>query len=140
MTLSILSEQHDRRVPGLTPWNTGRRLQPPIATQRGVLRMKKYKHWLKIDGYWNDNKTQKAYQNLINYLSKYPCSKITVFIPKYSLFHRYFCLECPQNYNDLDLDCNSFFDGSLIHLNCKPSNIDQSKRCFEEFIAQSEQA
>lgn len=40
------------------------------------------------------------------------------------MFNKFFCLECEQKYNDLDLDCNSGFNGSLIRLNRKPSNLE----------------
>jgi hypothetical protein len=91
-----------------------------------------YKHWLKIDGYWSNEVTQKAYQNLQEYLDLYPEAKITMFLPKYRLFHRYILLECSQNYNDLYLDCNSFFTGSLIRLTSKPKHMVQSRRNFKE--------
>lgn len=94
--------------------------------------MKRFKHWLKIDGMWNEVKTNKAYQNLLEYIEQYPDVKITMFVSENNLFHRYFCLECSQSYNDLDLDCNSLFDGSLIHLNRKPANIELSTLTFFE--------
>lgn len=95
--------------------------------------MKAYKHWLKIDGMWDNKQTLKAYQNLINYLSEYPSSKVTIFVPKYSLFNRYICLECSQSYDDLDLDVNSHFDGSLIRLLSKPKDIEQSIRSIADY-------
>jgi len=80
--------------------------------------VRKYKHWLKIDGMWNIDITVKAYNNLKDYIEKYPESKITVYNPTDGfMFHKFFCLECHQNYNDIDLDCNSMTSGSLIHLN-----------------------
>lgn len=89
------------------------------------------KHWLKIDGRWNQKTTIKAWNNLKEYLQKYPESKITVFNSETNLFHKFFCLECEQNYQELDIDCNSLFSGSLIHLDRKPSSLISTKT-FEE--------
>lgn len=94
--------------------------------------MRRYKHWLKINGKWNNKRMQKAYFNLKEYIDTYPESKITVYNPTNGfMFNKFFCLECNQSYNSLDLDCNSSFDGSLIHLNRKPNNIKQSKKDFD---------
>ncbi len=94
-----------------------------------------YKHWLKIDGMWDTTRISKAYKNLKEYLEKYPESKITSYIPtKGFLLDQYFCLECKQNYRDLDLDCNSMFDGSLIRLKRKPCNIVESVIAFEKMF------
>lgn len=89
------------------------------------------KHWLKIHGYWTRKQTIKAWENLMEYIKKYPESKITVYNSETSLYHKFFCLECNQNYDDLDIDCNSSFDGSLIHLNRKPSNLVECKGNFQ---------
>jgi glycogen synthase len=96
--------------------------------------MRTYTHWLKIDGTWSYGTTAKAYQKLMDYLNQHPNSKVTVFTPNYGfMFNRYIRLECSQNYNDLDLDCNSMFDGSLIRLTQKPKDVKQSKKDFQTF-------
>lgn len=100
--------------------------------QEVVSKEKPYKHWLKIDGLWETKNIIKAYKNLKKYLTKYPKSKITQYLSNRMMFDRYLCLECEQNYIDLDLDCNSSFDGSLIHLKGRPVMITQSKRTFKE--------
>jgi len=90
--------------------------------------MKRYKHWLKIHGCWSQKATLKAWDNLNEYLKKYPTAKITVYnLTAGNMFHKFFCLECEQSYNDLDLDCNSSFDGSLIRLTKKPSMLEEAK-------------
>lgn len=97
--------------------------------------MRNYTHWLKIDGTWTKETTAKAYQNLMDYLNKHPNSKITVFNPSYGfIFNRYIRLECSQSYNDLDLDCNSMFKGSLIRLAQKPKEVEQSKKDFQDLF------
>lgn len=94
--------------------------------------MKRYKHWLKIDWRSSGESSWKQWQNLKNYLDKYPDSKITVYNMEYgNMFDKFFCLECTQNYNDLDLDCNSMFTGSLRHLDRKPANLKPSPKDFE---------
>ena len=50
------------------------------------------------------------------------------------MFAIFIRLECEQNYNDLDLDCNSMFDGSIKHLNSKPSNIELCNKPIDWFI------
>ena len=80
-------------------------------------------HWLKIDGLWGMPRTLKAWENLAKYLRNYPDSKITVYSSDINLFHRFFRLSCKQSYQDLDLDCNSMFTGSLIRLSRKPNYL-----------------
>lgn len=90
--------------------------------------MKSYKHWLKIS--WRVSGS-KEWHELRNYIENYPNSKITVFNPVYgNIFTKFFCLECDQSYNDLDLACNTM-SNNLIHLERKPANLEPSKRSFE---------
>lgn len=87
--------------------------------------MRIYKHWLLIDGKQRKHLTVKQWNNLKEYQEKYPESKITVYNKKYgSIVDKVICLEVAQNYNDLDLDCNSLFDGSLRRLNRKPADLE----------------
>lgn len=82
--------------------------------------MKKYKHWLKIDGCCFD--TEKQYKEIENCLKKYPESKITIYQNNNSLFDWVVLLECSQNYNDLDMIVNSG-SNRLRRLLRKPRDI-----------------
>lgn len=82
--------------------------------------MKKYKHWLKIDGYAFD--TSKQYKEIENYLKEYPCAKITIYQYDYDLFNKVVLLECSQDYNNLDMIVNSG-SNNLRRLSRKPRNI-----------------
>ena len=89
-------------------------------------------HWLEIGKGFSNEKKQ--WKNINNYISKYPNSKITVFYKDYSFDGYIVKLECSQKYVDLDLDCNSFFDGSIRRLERKPANITISKLQKDFFI------
>jgi hypothetical protein len=87
--------------------------------------MRTYKHWLLIDGMQRQYSIIKQWNSLKEYQEKYPESKITVYNKEYgSIFDKVICLETIQKYNDLDLDCNSLFDGSLKRLCRKPANLE----------------
>lgn len=91
----------------------------------------KYVHWLKID-IRNETKDGKEWMNLKEYKDNYDC-EMTVFYCKNS-FDKVIKLECDQNYEDLDIDVNSMFDGSLIRLESKPRNIIACKQNIEYFF------
>lgn len=93
-------------------------------------------HWLKFGGYRVSLKSEaKQWLNLGEYLQKYPDSKATVFIKTTGdMFEKVVKLECCQDYQELDLDCNSMFDGSIRHLNSRPGNIEPSKKPVDYFI------
>jgi hypothetical protein len=88
--------------------------------------MKKYKHWLKINGTHSE---LRQYKEIDEYLKNYPTAKATIYQYDYELFNRVVLLECEQNYNDLDMNVNT---GShpLRRLTQKPKNI-SSPREFE---------
>lgn len=86
--------------------------------------MKKYKHWLKIDGYASD--TSKQYKEIENYLKEYPDAKITIYQYDYDLFNKVVLLECSQDYNNLDMIVNSG-SNNLRRLSRKPQNIKERK-------------
>lgn len=93
-------------------------------------------HWLQIGGIKLTLKDEnKQWNNLNEYLSKYPESKAEVY-KKFTgdMFAKFIRLECEQNYNELDLDCNSMSRGSIRHLNHKPSNIEKCNMSVEWFI------
>lgn len=93
-------------------------------------------HWLKFGGYRVSLKSEaKQWLNLGEYLQKYPDSKATVFIKTTGdIFEKAVKLECGQNYQELDLDCNSMFDGSIRRLYSKPGNIKPSNKPVGDFI------
>lgn len=92
----------------------------------------KYVHWLKID-LSNETKDGKEWRNLKEYKDKYDCN-MTVFYYNNSFIDKAIKLECNQNYEELDLDVNSMFDGSLIRLKSKPKNITAYKDDIEYFF------
>lgn len=91
----------------------------------------KYTHWLKID---SKNETKKGieWNNLKIYKEKYDCNMEVYYDDSFS--KKIIKLECNQSYNDLDLDVNSIFDGSLIKLQSKPQNISLYKVPIETFF------
>lgn len=89
-------------------------------------------HWLEI-GKFSDNE-KKQWQSLNKYLTKYQESKATLFYKNNSFDGNIIKLECKQNYNNLDLECNSFFDGSIHHLERKPRNISLSRLQVDYFV------
>lgn len=93
-------------------------------------------HWLQIGGIkCSIDCENKQWQNLKEYLIKYPESKVEIWKKcTGDMFAIFIRLECEQNYNDLDLDCNSMFDGSIKHLNSKPSNIELCNKPIDWFI------
>ena len=102
----------------------------PIKPDTLEVRMKTYKHWLKISwrSTWQSSVSQ--WKQLKEYLDKSPDSKITVYNRiDGNMFDKFFCLQCHQNYNDLDLDCNSF-STKLIHLDRKPGGLEPSPKDF----------
>lgn len=86
--------------------------------------MKKYKHWLKIDGYASD--TDKQYKEIEDYLKEYQDAEITIYQYDYDLFNKVILLECSQSYDDLDINVNSGFN-NLRRLSRKPQNIKERK-------------
>lgn len=93
-------------------------------------------HWLQFGGMkLKTSSERKQWSNLKEYLEKYPESKASIFLKNTGdVFARIVKLECSQNYNDLDLDCNSLFDGSIKHLNYKPNMSDLSESNLEMFM------
>ena len=91
----------------------------------------KHHHWLKIKGTWTGNAIYLAMNNVREYLKKYPGSVVTVYRKEFSLLDRYILLECSQNYQELDLDCNSMTRGSVIHLSKKPKGLELCPVPFE---------
>lgn len=92
----------------------------------------KYVHWLKID-LRNETKEGKEWLNLKEYKDKYDCN-MTVFYYNNSFTDKAIKLECNQNYEDLDLDVGSMWDGSLIRLMKRPKNITAYKNDIEYFF------
>ena len=97
-------------------------------------------HWLQIGGIKTSKESEdKQWRNLNKYLEDYPGSEVTVFLKNTGdVFARIVKLKCNQNYRDLDLDCNSCFDGSIKRLAYKPKDIFISKKQFDCFISRLE--
>lgn len=91
----------------------------------------KYVHWLKIDS-MNETQEGKEWLNLKEYKDKYDCN-MTVFYYNNN-FDKIIKLECNQSYEELDMDVNSMFDGSLIRLKSKPKNITVYNHEIEYFF------
>lgn len=88
--------------------------------------MKKYVHWLKIDGCANLEEIAKQFLAIENYLNLYKNANATLYQYNSGSFNWVVRLECGQCYNDLDMDVNS---GStrLERLSSKPLNIGREK-------------
>jgi hypothetical protein len=97
-------------------------------------KMRKYKHWLKIDGIRSE---LKQYEEIEKYLKNYPNAKVTIYLYEYNLFDKVVLLECEQNYDDLDMMVNSL-SHPLRRLINKPKNIFNPKQ-FEipEYLLKS---
>lgn len=93
----------------------------------------KYTHWLKID---LSNETEKGieWNNLKTYKENYDCNIEVYYYESNPFTMKAIKLECNQSYQDLDLDVNSSFDGSLIRLNNKPKNIKPYNKPIEQFF------
>ena len=88
-------------------------------------------HWLKFN--FAD---KEAFKLLKEYADKYDC-EMTRYYSDTNLFYDYVKLNCKQNYNDLDLDCNSF-SSPIYHLQRKPSNLTlgrvQMQEAFNKYV------
>lgn len=93
----------------------------------------KYTHWLKID-FYNETKTGIEWKNLKEYKEKYDCNMEVYYYMSNPFTKKIIKLECNQNYQDLDLDVNSSFDGSLTKMNHKPKNIQPYNKPIELFF------
>lgn len=84
--------------------------------------MKKFVHWLKIDGYCDLKETAKQFKNIEDYLTKFGASKAKIYQYDSGSYNWIVRLECNQCYDDLDLCVNS---GStrLMRFARKPQNI-----------------
>lgn len=92
------------------------------------------KHWLVVSS--NSKFEKMQWENINEYLLKYPESKIEVFYKEQGSFDKIFCLETTQTYNQLDLDCNSHFQGSLKRANKKPNDISKYDYSFNDLFQQ----
>ena len=92
-------------------------------------------HWLQVGRMMDSKKTENAqWKNIQEYLNEYPESKATVYYKETGdVFCKIIKLECNQNYNNLDLDCNGG-DRSVKHFEHKPSNIVLSKLQLDYFL------
>ena len=89
----------------------------------------KYTHWLKME----DDMIEQTWINLKEYKEKYDCN-IEVYYRDTSFINKIIKLECNQEYNNLDLDVNSMFIGSITRLSQKPNNISKYNKPVEYFF------
>ena len=84
--------------------------------------MRKYVHWLKIDGYAKCKDEALQFLAIENYLNAYPNASAILYQYDSGSLNWIVRLECEQCYNDLDMDVNS---GStrMVRLSSKPKNI-----------------
>lgn len=102
--------------------------------------MRKYVHWLKINGMGciTSKDMAEQFNEIDQYLSKYPESKATMFQYDSGSFNWIIKLVCNQCYGDLDMCVNS---GSthLERLHSKPKNIGREKdfvfpECYKKYL------
>lgn len=88
--------------------------------------MRKYVHWLKIDGYSKIEDTALQFFAIENYLNNYKSASAILYQYDSGSFSWIVRLECEQCYNDLDIDVDS---GStkLERLSTKPKNIGRER-------------
>lgn len=91
--------------------------------------MKKFVHWLKIDGYCDLKDTAKQFSDIENYLAKYKTSKAKIYQYNSGSYNWVVRLECNQCYDDLDLTVNSG-SSRLIHFTSKPQNIGREQNFY----------
>lgn len=92
---------------------------------------RKYVHWIKIPAMASSKDIMKLYE----YTQKYNDAKVEVYNKSTgNLFDNIFRLTCHQNYNDLDLDCNTN-NNSIRRLKNKPKNIIKSIVDFSVFVS-----
>ena len=91
-----------------------------------------YIHWFVID-FINETPTGIEWKNLKEYKEKYDCS-IEVYYYENTMAKKAIKLECNQSYQDLDLDVNSLFDGSLLRVQRKPKYIKPYNKPIEFFF------
>lgn len=91
-------------------------------------------HWLEYGGgLCKTEKENKQLAELQRYLEENSTAKAQGYWKTTGdMFAKFVRLECNQSYNDLDLDCNSFFDKSLKRHERKPSNIEYSETLTQE--------
>jgi hypothetical protein len=94
-------------------------------------------HWLQIGGMRiREAYERKQWENLSKYLEQHQGSNATVYIKNTGdIYARIIKLECEQSYNDIEIDCNSCFDGSIRYLNSRPNNIEISKLQLDYYMS-----
>ena len=83
--------------------------------------MKKYIHWIELNGYLKSEDEAREINQLLSYIEKYPDTEIEVYT-KRSGWDTVLRIKCNQDFNSLDLDVNSF-SSELRRKERKPSNI-----------------
>lgn len=83
--------------------------------------MKQYVHWIELNGYLGSEDEAREINRLLTYVEKYPDTEIEVYA-KRSGWDTVLRIKCNQDYNNLDLDVNSF-SSELRRKKRKPSNV-----------------
>lgn len=94
-------------------------------------------HWLEIGGI---NKTKEEeleqWNNLNEYLRKYNDASYEIYCKNTGdIYKRVVKLKCKQDYNSLDLDCNSLFNDSIKRLSNKPTGIERISKDIYFFLS-----
>ena len=84
--------------------------------------MRKYTHWLKINGTTTTKEEAKQYQEIEKYLRTHKNATAEIYLYEFNLFDRVVKLVCDENYTNLDMEVNSF-SNRLRRLSGKPKNI-----------------
>jgi len=85
-------------------------------------------HWMQFDGMKvSPEAAQRKLEELKRYLAEHPeATAIGYLKTEGDIYARFVMLDCCQNYNDLDIACNSFSENSLRHFDRKPCNLEYS--------------
>jgi len=96
--------------------------------------MKKITHWLQLGGMnIGSENEKKQWNNLIEYVKNNESEIIVYNKNTGDIYSKVIKLICIESYNDMDLDVNSNFDGSIRHLNSKPKNIEICRKQLDYF-------
>ena len=93
--------------------------------------MKKYVHWIELNGYLGSEDEAREINRLLEYIEKYPDTEIEVYA-KRSGWDTGLRIKCNQDYNNLDLVVDSF-SSEFRRRKRKPSNVAKWKT-FEDWV------
>lgn len=92
-------------------------------------------HWLVIGGYNYNKEEEKNQWSKLNEYVENNNSKLEIYLKDTGdVFARVVKLICNENYDELKLDVNSSFEGSIRRLSSKPRNISKINKDINYFI------